>query len=78
MTDHVTGPVNSHVTDHVAGPVNSHVTDHVVVMCSVCVMRVCSMYRLHSLQYDLGQQIKVDFERAFSVKGTPVSDDVYK
>ena len=62
------------MTDHVTGPVNSHVTG----MCSVCVMRVCSVYRLHSLQYDLGQQIKVDFERAFSVKGTPVSDDVYK
>ena len=62
------------MTDHVTGPVNGHVT----VMCSVCVMHVCSVYRLHSLQYDLGQQIKVDFERAFSVKGTPVSDDVYK
>ena len=29
--------------------------------------------RLHSLQYDLGQQIKVDFEKAFSIKGAPVS-----
>ncbi len=35
----------------------------------VC-MRVC---RLRSIQYDLGQQIKVDFEKAFSVKGAPVS-----
>ena len=25
---------------------------------------------------DLGQQIKVDFEKAFSTKGTPVSDYV--
>ena len=29
--------------------------------------------RLQSIQVDLGQQIKVDFERAFSTKGTPVS-----
>lgn len=29
-------------------------------------------YRLNSLQYDLGQQIRVEFEKAFSVKGTPV------
>ncbi len=29
--------------------------------------------RLQSLQYDLGQQIKVDFEKAFSIKGAPVS-----
>ncbi|XP_064392979.1 vacuolar protein sorting-associated protein 53 homolog [Halichondria panicea] len=27
--------------------------------------------RLQSLQYDLGQQIKVDFEKAFSIKGAP-------
>ena len=30
-------------------------------------------YRLQSIQVDLGQQIKVDFERAFSTKGTPVT-----
>ena len=29
--------------------------------------------RLQVLQYDLGQQIKVDFEKAFSIKGAPVS-----
>ncbi len=29
--------------------------------------------RLQSLQYDLGQQIKVDFEKAYSVKGASVS-----
>ncbi len=29
--------------------------------------------RLQSLQYDLGQQIKVDFEKAYSIKGAPVS-----
>ena len=33
---------------------------------SVCV--VCVWYRLQSIQVDLGQQIKVDFERAFSTK----------
>ena len=33
----------------------------------------CWWNRLHSIQFDLGQQIKVDFERAFSVKGAPVS-----
>lgn len=31
------------------------------------------LLRLNSLQYDLGQQIRVDFEKAFSVKGAPVS-----
>jgi len=36
-------------------------------------MSVLFVCRLHSLQYDLGQQIKVDFEKAFSVKGAPVS-----
>ena len=41
---------------------------------SVCVLCVvCVWYRLQSIQVDLGQQIKVDFERAFSTKGTPVS-----
>ena len=38
---------------------------------SLCVCYV--WYRLQSIQVDLGQQIKVDFERAFSTKGTPVS-----
>ena len=30
--------------------------------------------RLESVQYDLAQQIRVDFEKSFSVKGAPVSD----
>ena len=29
--------------------------------------------RLESVQYDLSQQIRVDFEKSFSVKGAPVS-----
>ena len=30
--------------------------------------------RLESVQYDLAQQIRVDFEKSFSVKGAPVRD----
>ena len=33
---------------------------------------VIVLFRLNSLQYDLGQQIRVDFEKAFSVKGVSV------
>ena len=29
--------------------------------------------RLESVQYDLAQQIRVDFEKSFSIKGAPVS-----
>ena len=41
--------------------------------CVVCyTVMLLILLRLNSLQYDLGQQIRVDFEKAFSVKGITV------
>ena len=44
---------------------------------SVCYVMVCvslSHIRLSSTKHDIGAQIKVDFEKAFSIRGTPVGE----
>ena len=33
-----------------------------------------SLIRLSSTKHDIGAQIKVDFEKAFSIRGTPVGE----
>ena len=49
-------------------------SDYCLSVCPFHLSVCLSVCRLSSLQYDLGQQIRVDFEKAFSVKGAPVSD----
>ena len=44
---------------------------------SVSYVMVCvslSHIRLSSTKHDIGAQIKVDFEKAFSIRGTPVGE----